>query len=71
MNFCFLKLSDWELKVSSCSTPEYSLPVPIYVICDYYIHKTDLADLFSLEKMEIFTANFEISFTFRIREFTT
>ena len=23
-------------------------PVPIYVICDYYIHKTDLADLSSL-----------------------
>ena len=22
-------------------------PVPIYVICDYYIHKTDLADLSS------------------------
>ena len=25
-------------------------PVPIYVICDYYIHKTDLADLSSLKK---------------------
>ena len=23
-------------------------PVPIYMICDYYIHKTDLADLSSL-----------------------
>ena len=25
-------------------------PVPIYVICDYYIHKTELADLSSLKK---------------------
>ena len=26
-------------------------PVPIYVICDYYIHKTDLADLSSLKNV--------------------
>ena len=39
-------------------------PVPIYIICDYYIHKTDLADLSSFWiKMEIFTAN--IDFTLR------
>ena len=25
-------------------------PVPIYVICDYYIHQTDLADLSSFKK---------------------
>ena len=25
-------------------------PVPIYVICDYYIHKTDLADFSSFKK---------------------
>ena len=48
------------------------LPVPIYVICDYYIHKTDWADLSSLKKnLEISAANSVISFTFRIREFTT
>ena len=30
-------------------------PVPIYIICDYYIHKTDLAELCSLwEKMIFF-----------------
>ena len=47
-------------------------PVPIYVICDYYINKTDLADLSGLKICwEIFAANFEISFTFRIMEFTT
>ena len=43
--------------------------MPIYVICDYYIHKTALSR--SSEKMEIFVANTEIFFTFRIREFTT
>ena len=30
------------------------LSVPIHVICDYYIHKTDLADLSSLKKYWIF-----------------
>ena len=46
-------------------------PVPIFIICDYYIHRTDLADLSSVwEKMEIFVANIAISFTFGIREFT-
>ena len=25
-------------------------PAPIYVICDYYIHKTDLADLSKFQK---------------------
>ena len=30
-------------------------PVPIYVICDYYMHKTDLADLSSLkQKLDFF-----------------
>ena len=47
-------------------------PETIYVICDYYIHKTDLADLSSSQKyLEIFAVNFKISFTFRTREFTT
>ena len=47
-------------------------PVPISVTCDYYIHKTDLPDLSSFgKKMEISAANIAISFTFRIREFTT
>ena len=36
-------------------------PVPIYVICDYYTHKTDLTDLSSFKICwEIFTANFKI-----------
>ena len=26
-------------------------PVPLYVICDYYIHKTDLADLSSFKQI--------------------
>ena len=53
-----------------CLTADF--PVPIYMICDYYIHKNDLADLSRLEtKLEILVANIEISFTFRIREFTT
>ena len=34
------------------------------MICDYYIHRTDLADLSSFRKKR------EISFKFRIREFT-
>ena len=47
-------------------------PVPIYIICDYYTHKTELADLSSFwKKMEIFVANIAISFTLRISEFTT
>ena len=45
-------------------------PVPIYIICNYYIHKTMLADLFSFWKKEkIFAENIAISFPFRIREF--
>ena len=52
--------------------PTQIFPVPIFMICDYYIHKTDLADLSSFKtKLEIFAANIEISFTFRISEFTT
>ena len=44
-------------------------PVPIYVICDYYIHKTDLADLASFNYFwEIFAAYSEISFTLRFKE---
>ena len=47
-------------------------PVPIYIMCDYYIHKTDLADLSSFwEKMDFFAENIAISFTFRIRVFVT
>ena len=47
-------------------------PVPICVIFDYYVHKIDLADLSNFNFFwEIFTANLEIYFTFRIREFTT
>ena len=43
--------------------------VSIFIMCDYYIHRTDLADLSSFwKKMEIFTANIAISFTFHIRE---
>ena len=46
--------------------------VPIYIIRDYYIHKTDLADLSSFKRnFEFFAASIEISFTFRINEFTT
>ena len=38
----------------------------IYLICDYYRHKTDLADLSSFKKnWEISAANFEISFDFK------
>ena len=44
-------------------------PVPVYIICDYYIHKTELAHLPSFwKKKEIFAANIAISFTFRTRE---
>ena len=44
----------------------------ILMICDHYIHKTDLADLSSFKRnLKIFTANIEIFFAFRIREFTT
>ena len=47
-------------------------PVPIYIMCEYYIHRTDLADLFSFwKKMDVFAATIVISFTFRIRTFTT
>ena len=47
-------------------------PVPIYMICEYYIHRTDLADLYSLlKKMDFFATTMAISFTFRIRTFTT
>ena len=34
--------------------PTAIFPVPIHVICEYYIHKTDLADLSTLKK--IFTS---------------
>ena len=41
-------------------------PVQIYVICNYYIHKTDLADSSSFKKnWEIFAANMETPFTFK------
>ena len=47
-------------------------PVPIYIICDYYIDETDLADLSNFwGKNGISAANIAVSFTFRIREFTT
>ena len=47
-------------------------PVPIYIICDYYIDETDLADLSSSwKKMDFFASIIAVSFTFRIREFTT
>ena len=44
-------------------------PVPIYIIHNYNMHKTDLVDLSSFwEKMEIFNVNTAIiSFTFRIQ----
>ena len=40
--------------------------MPIYIICEYYIHRTDLADLWIF-----FASTITISFTFRIRTFTT
>ena len=47
-------------------------PMPIYIICEYNIHRTDLADLSSFwKKMDFFAATIAISFTFRIRTFTT
>ena len=33
-------------------------PVPIYVMCNYYIHETDLADLFSFKKRPCVLAKF-------------
>ena len=72
-----LYISGYQLKLDfqiSCVFPVRSqiFPVTINMFCDYYIHKTDLADLSSFNFLgEIFTANIEISFTFRIREFTT
>ena len=49
--------------------------MPIYVICDYCIHQTDLVNISNIssfkKKLGIFAANIEIAFTFRIREFTT
>ena len=47
--------------------PPQIVPVPIYMICDYYIHKTDLADIStaaSSNKLEIFATNITISFSF-------
>ena len=64
---CHFRMAGYPLKLHFQMFPE-----PIYVICDYYIHKTDLADLSRFNFFfEIFAANIEISFTFRIREFTT
>ena len=62
-----------------CVFPVFSLSikpqiilVPIDIICEYYIHKTELADLSIFwKKMEISAANIAISLTSRIREFTT
>ena len=49
-----------------------TFPVPLCVICNYYRHNTDLADLSSFNtNLEIFIANIKIPFTFRIMEFTT
>ena len=42
-------------------------PVPIYVICHFYIHKTDSAGISSFFKdFKIAVANITKSFTFRI-----
>ena len=41
-NSGFIYLTGYPLKLHF-----QIFPVQIYVICDYYIHKTDLADLFS------------------------
>ena len=39
-------------------------PVPIYVVCDYYIDKTDLADLSNFwKKMDIFAGNLQLEQT--------
>ena len=60
---------------SLCFPCFFPVRLPIYVICDYYINKTDLADLSSFQKngflKKIFLANIEISFTFRITDFKT
>ena len=43
----------FKFPVFSLSDRKFSLP--IYVICDYYIHKTDLADVSTFKnKLEIF-----------------
>ena len=61
-----------ESRLALVTVPTQVYPVQIYVICDYYIYKTDLTRLIQLQKkLEIFVANIVISFTFRIREFTT
>ena len=74
----FFLFSGYPLKLYfqiPCVSPVQSqiFPVPIYIICDYYIDKTDLADLsnFWKKNLEIFAANIAVSFTFGIKEFTT
>ena len=40
-------------------------PGQIYIICEYYIHRTNLADLsISWKKMDFFASTIAISFTF-------
>ena len=57
--FPYIYLSGYPLKFHfqiPCVFPVFSVrlqifPVAIYVICDYYIHKTDLADLSSFKEI--------------------
>ena len=44
--------------------PTANFPVPIYMICDYYIHNTDLVDLSSLKKIGNFHGKYQNSFYF-------
>ena len=71
-----IQLSGYPLKLHFQIPCVFPVQLQIFMICDYYIHKTDLADLSTpppslLKKKEIYVANIEISFIFRIRKFTT
>ena len=49
-----------------CAFPAWRqiFPVPIYIICEYYIHRTDLAASGNKEIRIFFVATIAISFTF-------
>ena len=51
-------IAGYPLKFPVFSLSDRKFSVPIYMICDYYIHKTDFANLSTFKKsLEIFMAN--------------
>ena len=57
----------FHFQIPPFSPFDHKFAVPIYVICDYYIHKTDLADSSTFKKKK--KKKFQIPCVFLDREF--